>query len=59
MLSAAERGNGKKRISEMSKDWWANEVEEAIQTRREACKRLRQARKRGEGVNECWKTYIK
>ena len=53
VLSAAERGIGKKRISEMSKDWWSKEVEEAIQTRREACKQLRQARKRGEGVNEC------
>ena len=57
MMSAAERGIGKKRISELSKGWWSKEVEEAIQTRREACKRLRQARRRGEAVNECWKTY--
>ena len=57
MMSAAERGIGKKRISELSKDWWSKEVEEVIQTRREACKRLRQARRRGEAVNECWKTY--
>ena len=56
MMSAAERGIGKKRISELSKDWWSKEVEEVIQTRREACKRLRQARRRGEAVNECWKT---
>ena len=57
VISAAERRIGKKRISELSKDWWSKEVEEAIQTRREACKRLRQARRRGKGVNECWKTY--
>ena len=56
-MSVAERGIGKKRISELSKGWWSKEVEEAIQTRREACKRLRQARRRGEAVNESWKTY--
>ena len=54
VMSAAERGIGKKRISELSKGWWSKEVEEAIQTRREACKQLRQARRRGEAVNECW-----
>ena len=57
VMSAVERGIGKKRISVLSKDWWSKEVEEAIQTRREACKWLRQARRRGGAVNECWKTY--
>ena len=57
MENKGEGGIGKKRISELSKDWWSREVEEATQTRREACERPRQARKRGEVVKECWKTY--
>ena len=43
IATAAERGIGKK-VRENSKGWWSKEIEAAIQARKEACRKVREAR---------------
>ena len=61
MIKAAQSGIGKKKANEHSKQWWSTEVEMAIQARKEACRKLREARrtvKQDETLRENWNTYI-
>ena len=44
VLQAAEIGIGKKKLTERSKDWWSREIEEAIQSWKVSCRKLREAR---------------
>ena len=51
---------GKKKVNEHSKGWWSTEVEMAIQARKEACRKLREARrtvKQDEILEEKWNTH--
>ena len=60
VIKAAEKGIGKKKVNEHSKGWWSSEVEMAIQARKEACRKLREARrtvKQDEILEEKWNTY--
>ena len=56
VITAAERGIGK--IRENSKVWWLKEIEAAIQVRKEACRKVREARQRKDTtLNIRWKDY--
>ena len=58
VIIAAERGIGKKKIRENSKGWWSKEIEAAIQARKEACRKVREARQRKNAtLNIRWKDY--
>ena len=60
MFKAADRGIGKKKVTERSKGWWSTDVEAAIQARKAVCKELREARRRGaqdEIVQRKWEKY--
>ena len=62
VLKAALRGIGRKKLSGHSKDWWSQEVRDAIDVRRVACRALRAARRNSEGERkmlECWESYRK
>ena len=45
MFKAADRGIGKKKVTERSKGWWSTDVEAAIQARKAVCKESREARR--------------
>ena len=60
VIKGAERGIGKKKVNEHSKGWWSVEVEMAIQAKKEACRKLREARrsvKQDETLREKWNAY--
>ena len=57
VTTAAERGIGKK-VRENSKGWWSKEIEAAIQARKEACRKVREARQRKDATLDIrWKDY--
>ena len=47
VLRAASMGIVKKKVSNVNKEWWAADIEEAIFDRKQACNRLRVARRSG------------
>ena len=62
VLRAASTGIGKKKVSNDNKEWWAAGVEEAIFDRKQACKRLRVARRSGvceSVIHQLWEEYKK
>ena len=58
---AADKGIGKKKPLQGSKNWWCSEVEEAIEARKKVCKKLRYAREREGPESSClkqlWEEY--
>ena len=61
VITAAERGIGKKRVNCLSKGWWSEDVLDAIKDRRDICRKLRQARRSGNRnhaeVSKLWEVY--
>ena len=55
VIKAVEKGIGKKKVNEHSKGWWSTEVEMAIQARKEACRKLREARRTVKQDEISWK----
>ena len=50
VIATAEKGIGRKKVTERSEGWWSEDVERLIVIRKVTCRKLREARKRRVGV---------
>lgn len=60
VINAALKGIGRKTVGNQTKNWWSEEIDQAITERKAASRRFRRARKIGgvEGwVVRCWEEY--